>query len=88
VGVPAPPGGCSGGSGGADRGPLGEDADRGFRCTQSLLLACSPAAAADALAPSARVVAACVRGCAAEGEAIDDDDVTDPEIAARILCRH
>ena len=71
AGVPPPPGACEEG---------------GIRCIASLVVACRESAlggAGDVLTP--RTVAVCLRGCAHEGDAIDEEDVAD-EAAARILC--
>ena len=72
VGIPAPPGACD---------------TLGYRCMGSLVIACSPAPgdAGAVAAPVARPFAACVRGCAQEGEALGEEEA-DPEGAARILC--
>jgi hypothetical protein len=65
----APAGACAG-------------ADEGFRCVQSLVLACEPG---DGATPSARVVAACTRGCFREAESLREEEA-DVEGATRILC--
>ncbi len=48
----------------------------GYFCRGSAIVACGP---------PPRLVATCLRGCAREGEAIDDEGVT-PEGAIAILC--
>jgi hypothetical protein len=74
VGALPPPGACEGAR---------ED---GYRCVGSLVVVCGvrEAGAGDE-AVRARVLAACVRGCFREGEALGEEEA-DPEGAARILC--
>jgi hypothetical protein len=66
----APPGACQ-----------GQAEGEGYRCTASLVLACTGGGEAG----SARVLAACLRGCAHDGDVLGLDEA-DPERASRILC--
>jgi hypothetical protein len=61
--------------------PPGACEAEGFRCIGSLVVVC---VATDA-GLVAQPLAACVRGCFREGEAMGDEEA-DPEGAARILC--
>ena len=64
--------------------PKGACEAPGYRCVQSMIVACSDDAD-DAGTPRAQVIAACLHGCFREGESLDADDA-DPEGAPRILC--
>ena len=61
--------------------PPGACDAEGYRCLGSLVIACSPGDAGW----SAKVFAACARGCFQEGESLGEEEA-DPEGAARILC--
>jgi hypothetical protein len=54
----------------------------GYRCVASLVVVCT---GSDAGALEATVAAACLRGCAHEGEALGEEE-TQPASAPRILC--
>ncbi len=72
----APPGSCD-----------GEERD-GYRCVGSLVVSCvatEPRATVDAGNFASHVVAACLRGCAHDGDEVGADE-TDPDGASRILC--
>jgi hypothetical protein len=62
--------------------PSGACDDDGYRCVQSLVVACDEAEDAGW---RARVVAACARGCVHEGESLREEEA-DFEGATRILC--
>lgn len=64
--------------------PPGACAGEGYRCLTSLVISCS-AGEARLEAGSARVLAACLRGCAHDGDSLDFAE-SDADGASRILC--
>lgn len=64
--------------------PISLCSEATYRCTGDVVVACEM----DGATMKPRPLAACLRGCAEDGSAIDDDEGISRDAAIALLCRH